>query len=336
MSTVVVLHVGLMKSGTSFIQQQLLAQRDHLASQGVAILGRNWGHQVTAVKDALRRRPNGVWQDIVSQSRDHDGPAVLSMEFLGPAAPERIRRIVESLRPATVVAVVTVRDLNRTIVSLWQETIQNGRSWHFTEYVAGVEAMRPDSPTGPVSEAGRTFWRQQDLGRVVASWGREADRVAVVTVPPPGSPPDALLDRFAAAAGLPGMARVPRTGGNESLGAASVLALRRLNELLAERGIDFPRGARIRKGVLAKQVLATRRPSEPTVGLDVPPWLPATTRFLISRTSELGPDLHGDWADLSPVGVAGIHPDQVPDSEVTEAAVFGLAGLVEHWVDRTE
>jgi hypothetical protein len=37
----------------------------------------------------------------------------------------------------------------------------------------------------------------------------------------------------------------------------------------------------------------------------------------------------GDLADLDPVEVPGVHPAQLPDAQVAEAAVFALAGLLE-------
>ena len=46
---------------------------------------------------------------------------------------------------------------------------------------------------------------------------------------------------------------------NESVGAASTLVIRRLNELLNDAGLPFPEGTDLRKGVLAKQVLAARK-----------------------------------------------------------------------------
>ena len=84
--------------------------------------------------------------------------------------------------------VVTARDLNRTLVSMWQETIQNGRTWTWAEYVADAEAKRPRAGAGAADRRtpGGTFWRQQDLVRMVADWSGVVgtDNVALATVPP--------------------------------------------------------------------------------------------------------------------------------------------------------
>lgn len=334
MSGVVVLHVGLMKSGTTFVQQQLFAQRDLLESAGVLLPGRSWGAQVSGVSSVLGRAVDPTpWEQLTAAATAHEGRSVISVELLGPARPRLRERIVASLRPCRVEVVVTARDLNRAVVSLWQEKVQNGSSWAWPDYLDGVRDACPPNP--PETEAGRTFWRQQDLRRITAAWAGVADRLTVVTVPPPGAPQGVLLDRFAQAAGIPALP-VVETFGNESLGLASVLALREVNEILASRGVVFPRGRALRKRVLAKQVLAARRREEPRLGLDVPPWLADAAAAQTERVRALDVDLVGDWADLVPVPVPGVGVEAVPADEVRRAAVAGLAGLLEHVIDREE
>ncbi|HQR26619.1 MAG TPA: hypothetical protein PLP61_06215 [Nocardioides sp.] len=329
MAARVTLHVGLMKSGTTFIQGLLYANRQRLADRGVLVPGEHWGEQVDAVKDVLRpQEGSGAWSRLTREIAAWPGDAVVSMEFLGPAKPRALQRVVRSLRPARVEVVVSVRDLNRSIVALWQETIQNGRWWTWEEYVAGVRAVRPDSADGPLTEAGRTFWRQQHAARVCAAWAEVADACTLVTVPPPGADRNTLTARFGEAAGFPVEGLVPPTQGNESIGAASTLALRRMNELLAERGLPFPQGSRIRKQVLAKQVMAAQRDAEPRIGLPVEDWVRATAGWMTGELSRSGVRLVGEWGDLEPVAVPGIDPATVPPAAVAEAAAGGLAGLV--------
>lgn len=346
MARTVTLHVGLMKSGTTYLQGQLFAHRDLLRDRGVLVPGAAWSAQVKAVRSGLRADgPGRAWRRLAQETAAWDGDAVVSMEFLGPARPALVARLVESLRPARVQVVVTVRDLNRTLVAQWQETVQNGRWWTWAEYVDGVRAARPDSGApgadaavagrpgagaGGVEDAGRTFWRQQHAPRICRTWLGEVDRVALVTLPPPGAPRDLLLERFGRAAGLDvaGFRAPPRA--NESMGAASTEALRAMNALLAERGLRFPAAGRLRKGVLAKQVLAARRGAEPGIGLVVADWVAATSRWLVGELQTSGVELVGDWADLEPVASDGVDPGAVPDSEVAAAAVAGLAGLVAH------
>ena len=330
MSGVVVVHVGLMKSGTTFVQQQLFAHQEALAGDGVLVPGASWGQQVRWVRGALHSGDRSAWAQLVDRVGGHDGRSVVSVELLGPALRPVRRRVVEDLRPHRVEVVITARDLGRAMVSLWQETVQNGRSWTWPAYVEGVRAAVPPTPDG-VPDTGRTYWRQQDLHRIAEAWAEVADRVSIVTVPPPGADRDLLWRRFSEAAGLPTYDVVP-TRGNESLGLASVLALREVNELLAARDLAPPAGKALRKRLLAKDVLASRRKDEPTLGLSLPPWLADASAALVERTRALGLDLYGDWSDLTPADVPGVGVEDVPEADVRRAAVEGLAGLLERLI----
>ncbi|GAB2884899.1 hypothetical protein [Nocardioides pacificus] len=325
-----------MKSGTSHLQSLVFANRGLLAARGVLVPGESWAHQVRAVRDVLRPaddQPRSRWQALVEQVQAHDGTSLVSMEFLGPAGPRAVARVAGSFPGREVHVVLTVRDLNRSIVSMWQETIQNGRSWTWADYVADVQRRCPSGPDPVVdrSTAGGTFWRQQDAARVVRTWGADAnvDRVSLVTLPPPGGDRDELDRRFSAASGidLSGMAPVPPA--NESLGAASVQVLRRVNELLDEAGLRFPAGQQLRKGVLAKTILAERRRAEPAVGLAVPDWVRRQSAATLDELRAApGLRMVGEWSDLEPTAVPGIDPAEVDPAEIAAAAVSGLAGLV--------
>ena len=315
----VVLHVGLMKSGTTWLQHQLFAAREELLAADVLLPGKSWGAQVTGVKGALKGGKVKKWERLAGQVREHDGRSVVSVELLGPAGRPQRDRVVESLRPARIEVVLTARDLGRSMVALWQETVQNGRSWTWPDYVDGVRTGK--------GEAARTFWRQLDLPQVVDGWREVADRVTVVTVPPPGAERRVLLDRFSRAAGLPTLEPRP-VRANESLGLASLLVLRQVNEALEEAD-GKAAVARVRKRVLAKDLLARRRQEEPSLGFVVPDWLREQAQARIDTVRALDVDLVGDWADLEPVDVPGVGVDDVSTADQVEAAADAVAGLVE-------
>lgn len=324
-----VLHVGAMKSGTTFIQSRLFAHRDLLQERGIRVPGRRRRSQVLAVQQLLRGG-GAMWDKHAAAVSRHDGTSVISMELLGPARPD----VVEALRDsvdAEVEVVITARDLNRCIPAMWQETVQNGRTWGWHDYLIGARTDRPSARTGaPATEAGRAFWIQQDLVRIARTWGAVfgPEHVTVVTVPPPGSPPELLWDRFASLVGpeLAGLTSAPDP--NESLGAASATAMRRLNELLDAEGLPFPQGHQLRKRLLTKQVLAARKSTEPAIGLGVLPWVTQEADAQRDGLVDLGVRLVGDWADLTPVAVPGIDPETLDEREVREAALAGLAGLL--------
>lgn len=333
MADELVLHAGLMKSGTSHLQELLFANQSQLAERDVLVPGETWADQAKAVRHALSVAGGSRWWDaVVAAVRDHSGTAVISMEYLGPAPAPRIRRLLDELGGPPVRAVFTVRDLNRTLPSMWQETVQNGHWWTWDHYLADVEACGPTVRQGRPDKttAGGAFWRRQGVVRIVRTWASVVgiDAVTVVTVPPPGTPSDVLAARFRAAidVDLDLDLEVPRS--NESLGLASALVMRRLNELLDERGLVFPEGAHVRKHQLSKTVLAARRGAEPTLGLPVRPWVRREAAASVTRLQALGPRLIGDWTDLEPAAVDGVTPDALDPTLVTEAALDALAFLV--------
>lgn len=336
----VVLHIGAMKSGTSYIQAQLFANKEALAEQGVLVPGGGWGDQVSGVLDVLgkrrygRERVDGTWQKLVDQIDAWSGTAVVSMEFLGPVARDKVGDVVSTLRalPDTRVSVVlTARDLNRSIAAMWQETLQNGRWWTWQEYLEGVEQARPrpDRHEAAVTKAGRTFWRQQNLVRISRWWGRAmgVSDYSFVTVPAPGAAPELLMQRFGEVVGFVASGLDPGPRANTSLGAASAEVLRRINVHLAEQGLEFPVGARLRKHVLAKEVLAARSGEEPRIGLPITPWVHEHAEHMVAELQALGIEPVGAWSDLEPVPVSGIDPRTLAEEDVHAAAVAGLAGL---------
>lgn len=329
MNAPVVLHVGTMKSGTSYLQRRLDAHREILRSHGVLFPGRGWGEQVHAVGDVLGRgrlggestKRNGAWARLVDEVLAHPGPALISVELLGAAGPHRIEEVVTSFGDREVRVVVTARDLNRSLLAMWQEGLQNGRTIGWDDYVDGVR-----EGTG----AGNRFWREQDLARLTRRWTDHVgpERFTLVTVPPPGSDPELLWTRFCAATGLDPRWCPPVPPANESLGAASAEVLLRLNALLAEGELSWQDYHVLVKRLLAKQVLAGRRKEEPPLGLPVARWVRHRVRDMLAELDHLDVRVVGDLRELTPVAVPGTLPGRVSAAATTDAALAGLAGLI--------
>lgn len=323
-----VLHVGAMKSGTSHIQHLLFTNQDVLASRGVLVPGEVWRDQVDAVSDALHRtrvgrtdRP-GAWKAMVETVRAHSGLSIISMEFLARAPVERIREVVEQFPDLRVEAVVTARDLGRNLPAMWQERVKNGSTTSWEDYLTAVET-RSDGE-------GKSFWREQGIAGVVRRWSEVlgTDALTLVTVPPRGAPRELLWERFAEAVGIDprGMAAPPDS--NESLGAASVEVVRRVNAQLQRHDLDHPGCATVVKHRLAKRVLAEHRAEEPGIGFEVPPWLEGAAGQMVSRVADTGVRVVGDLAELTPVSTRGVDPREVSAEEQLAAATAGLEGLV--------
>ncbi|MFT4288663.1 hypothetical protein [Nocardioides sp.] len=331
MSSRVVLHVGLMKSGTSHLQTRLGGARESLAAAGLLFPGERWRDQVNAVSDALGRRQRahgefeGVWERMVAEIGRYAGTSVISMEFLAAPPVERLRRVAESLADsgARVEAVVTARDLGRTIPSMWQETLKNGRSWTWPDYLDGVRHRR-----GP----GEAFWAEQDVVGIVDKWVSllGVDAVTLVTLPRDAGDPERLWHRFCEAAGIPVEAAAPPASGNESLGAASAALLGRLNRAFEGEGsgLAWPDYSRHVKFGLAKTILAGHRGEEPAIGFKVPGWVRRLAAEHRTGLAASGIRVVGDLADLEPVGSTGVRPQRVSAQAQLEAAVHAIEELL--------
>ena len=325
MAQTVVLHVGVMKSGTSYLQRLLAANRSLLSDRGILFPGRDWVDQVRGVSELLERKRvaaeprEGAWQGLVDELGAWSGTGIISMEFLAPATPPKIAAAVSSFPAGSVQVVVTARDLGRSVPAMWQETLKNGRFQPFEEYVAAIADR---------DGLGRRFWREQDLAQICRRWSDAVgpEQVVLVTVPPPGGPSTELWHRFAAAVGLDPAGFADPGSANESLGAASAEVLRLLNGRLD--GMAFGPYARRVKHQLAKGVLARRRADEPAVGFEPPPWLVRRSRAMVDKLRASGVRVVGDLADLEPLAVPGVRPGDVPVEDQLAAAVAGLEGLV--------
>jgi hypothetical protein len=321
----VVLHVGLMKSGTSFVQRLAVGNRELLAERGVVFPGDNWAAQVRGVSEVLGRKrvalepEDGAWQSLVDEAAAFPGTALISMEYLGPAGVPKIEEVVASFAGTPVEVVVTARDLGRGVPAMWQEALKNGQHITYDDYVAAVSER--------AEGLGRRFWREQEAAAISKRWG-EAPGVAgvtVVTVPRPGAPFDLLWQRFAEALGVePAGVEMPASA-NESLGAASAEVLRLLNSRVED--LDYGQYVRRVKQPLAKRTLGRRRAEEPAVGFEPPPWLQQRSRRMIAALRDSGARIIGDLAELEPLTVPGVAPGAVPVEDQLAAAVAGLEGM---------
>ncbi|NYD40981.1 hypothetical protein [Nocardioides panaciterrulae] len=316
-----VLHVGLMKSGTTFVQGRCNANRERLAAQGILFPGPSWARQVHAVQDFLEMahaRP-GKWAALREEIQAHPGTAILSMEYLGPIRPVRIQQLVEEFPGTELTVVVTLRDLGRNVPAMWQESVKNRKTWTWAEYVHGVEHED--------DEAGRHFWNQQGAARVLRRWAESigVDHVVVVSVPPPGAPPELLWERFSEAAGIKPDTWDDAPRANESLGAASAVLMRRLNtELAGLSRRDYTR----RVKAFAKHTLVRHKGEEEPIGFAVPRWLRKRSGDESRRIAKLGVPVIGDLADLEPLDVRGVDPMAVTAEQEREAALAGLTVLL--------
>ncbi len=207
----VYVHVGPPKSGTTFIQNVLFANKSALADAGYALPCSDWPAHRRAVARLVRRDadapdrspadapPRDAWDRLVGEVQGSGAhTALLSAEQLSGVGASAIRALVRSFAPAEAHVVYTARDLAAAVPAGWQTRLRNRTAPTWREF---CDAVR--EPGGP-SSLGGAFWQHQDPAAVLPRWLRHVppERVHVVTVPPAGSDPGVLWRRFCAATGL--------------------------------------------------------------------------------------------------------------------------------------
>lgn len=335
-ATTLLLHVGTPKTGTTYLQDVLWRNRTTLRRSGVLYPGQRPQSHFLAVMD-LQGTPTeavgdpelpGSWSRLVDQIRGWPGTAVISHELLAPMDAAHVRRAHDALDFAEVHVVCTVRDLGRQLPAVWQEDLKNRHSLRFGEF---LDAVRPG--TEQRHWLGDLFWRMQDAPEVLRRWASvlPPERVHVVTVPPPGGPPEQLWERFATLLGVD-RAAIDATpdAPNSSLGPAEAHLLRRIN-LALDPALPWPVYERtVRRQLvdaLARRPGGVSRIGVPAADLG---WIRERSEQIATELSEAGYRIVGDLNELIPgTGGTGAHPDDVTDSDLLDAALGAVRMLVE-------
>ena len=328
------LHIGLPKTGTTFLQGMLAANADVLAAHGLVYPGRSKDHFLAA-QDALGHdfrghsdeRTAGSWESLLRELAEAPESAIVSHELFSLATDEAIARILDQLPTSQVVVVVTARDFLRQVPAVWQEDLKNGKARTLTEFVALLKETDGASPA-------KGFWRYQDLPAITERWAKQVgnDKVIVVTVPPVRSSQLLLWERFTSSVQLetPDV-RIPEHRKNTSLGSAEAEFLRRLNVQLAD-DLSWPEYRKFVKHTLVRQVLANS-PNEMPITL-----APADAVWAVERSRRMAHEIErrgyrtiGDITDLvSPEPPARDNiPSDVQDSDITAVGVSAVSGLLD-------
>ncbi len=342
---VVFLHIGPMKTGTTYLQAVMIANKRQLADAGILFPGDIWARQVRAVQDVLRlqrrepvvrQKAPGAWRRLVAEIEAHDGVSVVSMEFLSFARRRHVRRIMASLEFAEVHVVVTVRDAALVIPSLWQSDVRNGQRTSWPRFLRGVRknaGWQSWLRRLPRDHSYHAFRDAQDIGRILRIWAAAvpATRLHVVTVPRPGGAPEVLWDRFATVVGAPpGSCPEPPAQDNASLGYESAELLRRVNVRLGHvQPSDYDTAM---KDHLALKVLGRRAAVETRPRLDA-----KTSRIaadwnarVATHIAASGATVTGDLADLSTTVPADAPSGPSPEPEtpvMLAAAADAVVGM---------
>ncbi len=323
----VVWHVGLPKSGTTYLQTILWNNRATLREHGVLLPGnRMFDHNLLATRTRSERpgpRARDAWDRMLDEVADWPGTVVLSNEWFSLTDKDRAADALAALdrdRGRTSV-VVTARDPLALAPAAWQETLKLGRATSLPDFVEALDQPRD-----------RWSWWSLDPAEVLDRWAATLSptQAHVVTLPGRGAPPDELWHRFAAVVGIErGACDLTRTTANESLGAESARLLEllgpRLREAVGADDAAWTVQYRWLRRYLGHQVLVPRggsriRVPEPTAGR-----LRERARATRAALQARGYAVSGDLADLT---AATVTADSVDPASISDTDLLAVASDV--------
>jgi hypothetical protein len=298
-------HIGAPKTGTTYVQSVLWANREQLAADGVLYPYEHEKQHFPAMLD-LRERGwgghppgywRGTWDSVAHRAATWAGhTSILSNEILGGASKAQVRRLVDTLAPAEVHVIFTMRDLARQLVSDWQEHIKHKHTVTLEDFVDDLIEHGHDAQP----PFGEMFWGLHDADHVLRRWSQvvPAHRIHLITLPPPGGPSGMLWQRYCQVTGLdPDRYSLDVKRSNTSLGRAEAEVVRRVNTRVQQVSPQhYDPLVRMRltghalNGSGGRIVLPAGRMS----------WVQERSRDLVGALSDCGYDVVGDLEELMP------------------------------------
>jgi hypothetical protein len=325
----VFLHIGLPKTGTTYLQLALWHNKASLADAGLLLPGRHRRRHLLASLD-LRGDPTLVnragdvsapWDDLVREAATWHGDVLISHEFFGAATASQVQRALDSFPDAEMHVVVTAREMVGLTMSRWQEYVRHGGDLPIDEY----------PPSAPHDPADEWAWGGFDLADILDRWGSVVrhDRIHVLPMATNSPDPTELLRRFLALVGQDATKiEMPARVANESLGLVETELVRRITPHMRDFRSAADRGNWIRGYLAAPGVMPALgekfRPSETRLAE-----LEARGNRAVATLREGGYDVVGDLSLLEPIDVRDRRePGDVTDAEQLELAVQVIAHLM--------
>lgn len=337
----VFLHVGAPKTGTTYLQNVLWHNSDALAADGLLVPGtgarRPWhlhSHHEAALR--LRRldfaeglpQRRTTWQSLADEAHGWPGDVLVSSELLAWTGPPEIEQAVTPWPGHEVHLVLTMRDLLRQVPAAWQEEVKNRRTLSYEEFLA--EAVASDAMHGGPGGV----WGGQDPRQVLGRWAADvpAERVHVVTVPPPGAGPHVLWERYCQVLGLdPAAYDTDVAGRNPGLGLAEAELLRRVSLALPDSFGWESYNRLLKHGLAESEAFAGEVREKVPVPDEVRAALAERTAGMIEYVVAAGFEVVGDLGDLAvssePAGLDAAAARPTPEA-VADAGVRAVADLL--------
>ena len=339
-----VLHIGPLKTGTTYLQEGFRARREALADLGwlyplpgqlnqERALWGLLGPKIAWVSEDQQRRHRTPARALLDETKAWDGPLLVSAEALCAVDDEGARQTVEHFPDRPVRIVITARELGGLIPSHATQKYKVGHNESLSSLMNRLSKER-QSLSGP-------FWRMYDIPALIERWGAldAVDEVVVVTLPASGSAPGELWRRFAQAAGWDDEAmlvapEVAPNLANLSPSASESRFLRTLSLQVQRLDVPRPYVHGLFTMVLNRGLLGRDR-SERGRNLQVPPgWIKQVSQWAgedIERISRTAARVVGDLSDLEariPVAGDGARDESIPTDDERESLEAASAAIL--------
>ena len=235
-----------------------------------------------------------------AEVREWPGTAIISHEILGTASRVQVARALESLA-----AHEAPRSTSSSPRATWcGRSPPSGRRTSSTgarsTYGKFLENLRDEQRSAEVAQ---WFWGVQEVPDVLDRWAESIprDRVHLVTVPPPGSSPTLLWERFAGLFGIDPAEFAPTDTGQRLARRTGVGDDPSAQRAAQRRTPEPPLPAASSARLLVHQNLSGR-PGSPRLSLpeDAYRWASDLGRSWVSELALRGYDVVGDLDDLVP------------------------------------
>lgn len=331
MATRVSLHIGAPKSGTTYLQTILWANRRRLREAGVLLPGRGPRDHVLLGAHLRNGTATPVWDRLMGEVSSWNGPALLSCEWFTLLDERQAARFVDELGADVVDVVFTARRFIASAPAAWQQTLKAGLSSRLEDFVRGMDGG------GKNRGWDRWGWSTIDPVEVLPRWEAAVphDRIHVVTVPPPGGERGELWQRFATTCGLPeGTCDLDQAVPNESVGAEAARLLQRLGPALRTAVNADNENWRVQtrwlRNYLSEDLLLRRRGRPISVAASEAKMLNERASRTVAALRTAGYDIVGDLDELldDSAKPGAVHPDQVGDDDLLDVSLQVLPPML--------
>jgi hypothetical protein len=160
-----VIHIGPRKTATTYLQSNFYRNSKQLLARGwvypvVSLRAQNAHHQVVSSKDEVLAGEGALFKRLKRASDDalkKNANLLISSEGFRKWTPKDFVKLGKVLGQSDIMIAYTLRDPFTMLMSVWGETVKNGRTRSFPDYAAKQlkdpaksEALNPLAELGPI------------------------------------------------------------------------------------------------------------------------------------------------------------------------------------------